>query len=63
MKFVKDKNPKDDDGSTSLHMAAMEKRMDVYKMILENVKEKNPKNNDGETPLDLAMDDFKEMLK
>ena len=60
-----DKNPKNDENFTPLHMAAMNGHLQVCKLIIENVCEnpkprsdrgdsKNPKSCDGTTPLHYA---------
>ena len=54
MHAVVDNNPKDNDGKTPLHMAAMFGRSHAFKYMLENVHEKNPRDNAGNTPQDLA---------
>ena len=47
-----DKNPKTTKGA--LHEAAQNGRLDVCKLIIENIVDKNPPNNDGLTPLHRA---------
>ena len=54
MHAVDDNNPKDNNGKTPLHLAAMFGRSDVFKYMMENVNEKNPRDNEGNTPQDLA---------
>ena len=51
---VEDKNPKDINGITPLHLAAKFGRADLFKAILDEVEDKNPKDKNGETPLHLA---------
>ena len=50
MHAVDDNNPKDNNGKTPLHMAAMFGRSDVFKYMTENVDEKNPRDDAGNTP-------------
>ena len=51
---VDDKNPKDNDGWTPLHLAAENGHLSICQLIIKNVDEKNPKDDFGETPLKLA---------
>ena len=49
-----DKNPRDNQGKTPLHVAGREGQAKVCKFLLENGADKNPQNNQGRTPLDFA---------
>ena len=51
---VVDKNPKDNNGNTPLHLAAQNGQFALCELILKNADEKNPKSNYGKTPLDSA---------
>ena len=62
MDLVQDKNPKNEDGYTPLHYAALKGNSAIIQLILKNVVEKNPSNNDGQTPFDLASDGDKKMM-
>jgi ankyrin repeat protein len=51
---AKDKNPKDEEGDTSLHVAAWFGNFEIFKFIFEGMQKgqnKNPKNINGRTPL------------
>ena len=53
--FVKDVNPKNNDGYTPFHIAAQFGHEEVCKFIIEDAKDKNPKNDKNNvTPLHLA---------
>ena len=47
-------NPKDNFGTTPLHLAAKYGRLGVFELIIKLVNEKNPKDNQGMTPIELA---------
>ena len=49
-----EKNPKNDEGFTPLHIAAHHGYSEVCRILLENNAEKNPKGDDGITPLHIA---------
>ena len=51
---MKDINPRDNDGSTPLHMAAEKGYSKVCKLIIEDLEDINPGDNHGFTPLHLA---------
>ena len=51
-----DKNPKDNDGDTPLHLASKQGHFEVCKLILKHVSDTNPKDEGGETPLHYAAD-------
>ena len=51
---VKDKNPKNKDGRTPLHVAAAFGQTQIYDFIIKHVKDKNPSANNGDTPLHIA---------
>ena len=53
MAKVTDKNP-GTYGRTPLHFAASMGRLEMCKLILENVNDKNPVDNNGKTPKDIA---------
>ena len=55
MENVNDKNPPNEQGETPLHYAAMAKKPDVCKHILNSVEDKSPKCNNGLTPLHWAV--------
>ena len=48
---VEDKNPRENDGYTPLHVAAAFGNLDIYEAIMKVVEDKNPANNVGWTPL------------
>ena len=48
---VETKNPKEKNGWTPLHDAALNGYQDVCRFILENVADKNPEDDCGNTPL------------
>ena len=54
MAKVADKNPAAACGGTPLHFAACMGRLEMCKVILENVNDKNPVDNNGKTPKDIA---------
>ena len=54
MNQVQDKNPKDFDGWTPLHLAALSGHSSVCEAIMKNIFNKNPSNNEGYTPLHSA---------
>ena len=51
---VEDKNSKDGNGETPLHMAATYSHLEVCWLIVENVEDKNPEDKFGKTPLHMA---------
>ena len=51
---VEEKNPKDSNSVTPLHLAAQMGHFEMCKLIIENVLERNPKNSNGNTPLHYA---------
>ena len=55
---VEDTKPKNKNGRTPLHLAAMLGHLNICSLIIKNISEKNPADPDeGKTPLHLA-DDF-----
>ena len=54
--------PKNNDGNTPLHFAAMDGHFGIYQLILKESKDKSPINNIGKTPQDYCnefMSNFK----
>ena len=51
---VIDKNPKGFKGQTPLHDAARNGRIEIVKIILENIEDKNPKDTEKWTPFHFA---------
>ena len=51
----KDKNPKDNNGITPLHLAALYGRTNFFKAILDQAEDKNPKDLVGKTPFQVAV--------
>ena len=52
-----DKNPRNNDGVTPLHIAAQESLKTIFKIILDAIKDLKdlvPENHDGKTPLEFA---------
>ena len=54
MDCVDDKNPKDSEGVTALHLASGNGHMKICQLIMDYLDDKNPKDNRGRTPLHLA---------
>ena len=54
LEVEKEKNPRDKDGNTPLHMTVGTGNLDITQIILAAIEDKNPKNNNGETPLHSA---------
>ena len=54
MAYVTDKNPRDDDQKTPLHMAAEGGYYELCQLIIGNVQEKNPRDSLQLTPLHMA---------
>ena len=55
LESVADKNPRNEDGTTPLHDAAIEGHLDIVRLILDNVQEKNPPDEEShDTPLHFA---------
>ena len=54
LEIEKEKNPRDKDGNTPLHMTVGTGNLDITQVILAAIEDKNPKNNNGETPLHSA---------
>ena len=54
MKQLIDKNPRDYDGITPLHLAAEEGHFQICKFILEKITDKNPGDDNNQTPLHYA---------
>ena len=52
--MVEDKNPKDNNGVTPLHLAVIYGNEDIVQIIIDVADEKNPEDNNGLTPLDEA---------
>ena len=50
-KIANDKNPANVQGTTPLHEAAKEGKLEVVKYITDQIDEKNPISTDGFTPL------------
>ena len=50
---VDDKNPRDGEGWTPLHAAAINLHADICRLITNEIPDKNPVNDNGETPRDL----------
>ena len=54
---VENMNPKDKNGRTPLHLAAMFGHLNICSLIIKNTSDKNPGDPDeGKTPLHLAAD-------
>ena len=51
---LEDKNPKDSNGFTPLHHAALNGHLDICKLIMEQVENQNPGNVYGDTPFHWA---------
>jgi hypothetical protein len=51
---IKDKNPRNNEGVTPLHIAAIRGKLRICELIIANVKDKNPPEETGQTPLHLA---------
>ena len=51
---LEDKNPRDWDGYTALHMAVGHGSYDILKLLIDNVTIKNPADKTGWTPLHWA---------
>ena len=49
-----DKDPRDNDGRTPMHWAAIFGEAEVCKVLLQNGADKNLRDDDGRTPLDHA---------
>ena len=54
LEVEKEKNPRDKDGNTPLHITVGTGNLDITQIILAAIEDKNPKNNNGETPLHSA---------
>ena len=52
---IVDKNPKDNDGVTPLHLAAKYCHLDICNLIIEMIEDKNSQTNSRDTPLDFAV--------
>ena len=50
-----DRNPKDFQNRTALHLAAQEGHLEVCKFIIESTDDKNPRSDEGKTPFYLAV--------
>ena len=48
------KNPKNNVGSTPLHLAAQSGHLDICKIIIDNIDDVSPEDNNGRTPLYIA---------
>ena len=48
------KNPRDNDGRTPLHLAAIYGQLKCFETLIKGGAERLPKTNNGKTPLDLA---------
>ena len=48
---VNEKNPKNCEGFTPLHLAAKRGKATICELIMKNIADKNPKASDGSTPL------------
>jgi len=51
---LKEKNPKDEEDVTPLHLAAKSGHLDICKLLCSNLEEKNPSDDYGRTPMDNA---------
>ena len=51
---AQDKNPKDKNGITPLHLAAKNGSFNIFYNVLNCAEEKNPKDKNGITPLHLG---------
>jgi ankyrin repeat protein len=49
-------NAHDGEGNTPLHVAVIQRNVDLAKMLLENSADANARNGDGRTPLHLAVE-------
>ena len=54
MERLEDKNPRNSNGQTPFHFAAMFGRLKICKVFVKLLAEKNPRDNNGLTPLHLA---------
>ena len=59
---IEEKNPKDNNGITPLHIAAAHGYVEICKMILDSVPDKNPKAWNGKTPLHFAAKNGHEII-
>ena len=48
---AKDKNPKNEEGETPMHVAAREGHLEICQLIINRVKDKNPRGYMGYTPM------------
>ena len=54
MERAEDKNPKNNHGRTTLHLAAEHGHLEICKLICENISSLNSRNDCGRTPLHQA---------
>ena len=51
---IEDKSPKNNNGSTTLHVAAKCRHLEIFSFMMNIVDDKNPRNNMGLTQIHIA---------
>ena len=54
MKGLNNKNPRKNDGGTPLHIAAYYGKMEICRLICQNIVDTNPMDDVGNTPISNA---------